>query len=110
MVNEIMTLKRQIEDKLNARFVPEHLEVINESHQHNVPEGSESHFKVIVVSDEFDGKNLVSRHRMVYESLAKELETQVHALALHTYTPADWQLARAPESPQCLGGKAGEST
>ena len=104
-----MTLKQQIEDKLAARFAPRHLEVINESGQHNVPEGSESHFKVIVVSDDFDGKNLVARHRMVYETLAGELESGLHALALHTYSPADWQGMGAPASPQCLGGKAGES-
>ena len=104
-----MTLKRQIEDKLSAQYLPEHLEVINESHQHNVPEGSESHFKVILVSKAFDGKNLVSRHRMVYQTLADELESRVHALALHTYTPADWRETAAPDSPKCLGGKAGES-
>ena len=104
-----MTLKQQIEEKLTARFAPGHLEVINESPQHNVPEGSESHFKIVLVSHAFDGKSLLSRHRMVYELLSEELKAQVHALALHTYAPADWQKSTAPASPQCLGGKVGES-
>lgn len=105
-----MTVKQQIEEKLSSRLAPAHLEVVNESHQHNVPEGSESHFKVVVVSEAFSGKTLVSRHRMVYELLSEELEDHVHALALHTYSPADWQAAVAPAaSPQCLGGKADES-
>lgn len=104
-----MTVKQQIEEKLATRFAPAHLEVINESHQHNVPAGSESHFKVVLVSDAFDGKSLVSRHRMVYELLSEELEARVHALALHTYSLADWQKSAAPASPRCLGGKANES-
>jgi BolA protein len=103
-----MTVKQQIEEKLATRFAPAHLEVVDESHQHNVPEGSESHFKVVLVSDAFDGKSLVSRHRMVYDLLAAELQSRVHALALHTYSPADWQKSMAPASPRCLGGKANE--
>lgn len=103
-----MNLKQQIEEKLAARFNPGHLEVINESNQHNVPDGSESHFKVVVVSDAFDGKSLVTQHRMVYQLLSSELEDRIHALALHTYTPAAWQQASAPASPECLGGKASE--
>ena len=104
-----MTVKHQIEEKLASRFAPAHLEVINESHQHNVPDGSESHFKVVLVSEAFDGKNLISRHRMVYELLSEELEDHVHALALHTYSPADWLESSTPASPRCLGGKANES-
>lgn len=103
-----MSVQQEIERKLSAGLRPLHLEVINESHQHNVPPGSESHFKVVLVSEAFEGKNLVSQHRMVYALLSAELKDQVHALALHTYTPAAWNAGAAPESPRCLGGKAGE--
>ena len=52
-------------------------QVINESSGHNVPKGSETHFKVVVVSDSFDGQMLIARHRMVNEILADELSGYV---------------------------------
>ena len=101
-----MSIQAGIEDKLKHYFQPSHLEVINESGNHNVPPGSESHFKVIIVSDEFEGKNLLSRHRLVNKILAEELQNKIHALALHTYTEQEWydQNEYAPQSPPCLGG------
>lgn len=104
----MMSIQQEIERKLADGLKPLHLEVVNESHQHNVPAGSESHFKVVLVSEAFEGKSLVAQHRMVYELLSAELKDRVHALALHTYTPAGWTAGGAPESPRCLGGKAGE--
>ncbi len=100
-----MTVEDDIIDKLNSALSPQHLEVINESHMHNVPPGSESHFKVIAVSDAFNGKMLVARHRLINKALAEELAGPVHALALHTMTPAEWaEKGAAPESPPCMGG------
>lgn len=51
-----MSLQALIEEKLRAELEPSHLEVINESGMHNAPAGAESHFKVIVVSDKFEGR------------------------------------------------------
>lgn len=102
-----MSIQQAIETKLAKGLKPRHLEVINESHQHNVPKGSESHFKVVLVSDAFEGQSTVAQHRMVYSLLSDELQGEVHALALHTYTPSTWNAA-SPQSPRCLGGKAGE--
>jgi len=95
-----------IEEKLANAITLSHLEVINESSNHNVPEGSESHFKVILVSDDFNEKSLLQRHRMVNETLAEELQHKIHALAIHTYTLQEWsnQNNNAPMSPPCLGG------
>jgi BolA protein len=100
-----MTMQQQILQKLRA-FDPAHLDVINESHMHSVPPGSETHFKVVLVSAQLGGKRQVARHQLVYRALAEELAGGVHALALHTYTPAEWQARAqpAPESPQCMGG------
>ena len=81
-----MTVQSDIETKLAQNINAKHLEVINESSNHNVPPGSESHFKVVLVSPDFDGKNLLARHRMVNAVLAEELQGKIHALALHTYT------------------------
>lgn len=101
-----MIVQQQIERELNTTFKPFFLDVDNESHQHSVPPNSETHFRVVLVSDVFDGKRKVARHQQVYATLASQLEGPVHALALHTYTPAEWRQRQedAPDSPQCLGG------
>ena len=83
---------------------PSHLELINESYMHSVPPGSESHFKAVIVSEDFAGLNAVKRHQAVYRALG-ELMQRIHALALHTYTAEEWQQRQqAPDSPNCLGG------
>lgn len=107
----MQSIRDTIEAKLAEELDPEHLEVINESDQHNVPPGSESHFKVVIVASAFDNKKLLDRHRQVNALLTAELDGPVHALALHTYTRADWakRFGEAPMSPPCLGGKANES-
>jgi BolA protein len=101
-----MTIQEIIEDKLADALAPLHLEVINESANHNVAPGSESHFKVVLVATEFEGQRLLARHRRVNEVLADELARSIHALALHTYTVAEWRdrFGAAPMSPQCHGG------
>ncbi len=105
-----MSVQEIIESKLTEGLAALHLEVMNESGQHNVPRGSESHFKVIVVSNDFEDKNLVAQHRLIYKLLESELRSQIHALALHTYTERDWRarMGAAPMSPPCLGGKTRE--
>ena len=105
-----MTMQARIEDKLGGALSPAHLEVINESHMHSVPPGSETHFKVLVVSPAFAGLPLVQRHRRVNEALREELRGGVHALSIRALTPEEWGAEGAPGfvSPPCLGGsKAG---
>ena len=87
-----------------ATLQPQHLEVLDESHMHS--RGLETHYKAVIVSAQFAGLNAVKRHQRVYASLG-ELMGQVHALALHTYTPEEWaQSGAAPASPTCKGGSA----
>ncbi len=97
-----MSLQAEITQRLQTAFSPEHLEVINESHMHAGPD-TESHFKVVIVSREFEGMPLIQRHRQVNRVL-EALRSQFHALALHTYTPAQWaEKGEAPASPLCQG-------
>lgn len=98
-------IAQSIEGKLGA-LAPAHLEILNESHMHSVPPNSETHFKVVVVSDSFDGQNRVARHQSVNRILADELAGPVHALSIQAFTPAEWRErgGYVPESPQCLGG------
>ncbi len=98
-----------IQDKLSKSLSPLHLLVENESRMHSVPAGSETHFKVMVVSDVFEGMLPVERHRRVYEILRDEMKSGVHALSLRALTPAQWEKEdpNAFRSPQCLGGSKG---
>jgi BolA family transcriptional regulator, general stress-responsive regulator len=104
-----MNIQQTIKSKLDA-LQPSHLEVLNESDQHNVPPNSETHFKVVIVSEQFADKRKVARHQAVYGLVSDELAGPVHALALHTYTPLEWteRNTQAPESPDCLGGSKAE--
>ena len=106
-----MIIQQQIETRLQQQFTPVFLAVDNESHQHSVPANSETHFKVVIVTAQFEGRRKVARHQQVYAALAPQLEGPVHALALQTYTPAEWEQRRgdAPPSPECLGGSKAEA-
>lgn len=100
-----MSIQELFVQKISNSFEVSHLEVINESHMHNVPKDSESHFKVVLVTDDFKGMNKVKQHQAVYKVLAEELAGGVHALALHTYSVDAWQQSQgAPDSPNCMGG------
>ena len=87
---------------------PSYITLENESRQHaGYFDGKESHFKLVIVSDEFVGKRLITRHQAVY-ALANPLLTanggSIHALAIHAYTSDEWQaLGQAPDSPKCAG-------
>ena len=107
-----MTIQQLIEAKLTAALSPTVLEVINESHMHRVEPGSESHFKVVIVSEQFAGQRLLARNENVQAwlkdevnaVLADELAGAIHALALHTYTTSEWQeKGHAPRTPSCVG-------
>lgn len=97
-------MQTAIENKLRE-LSPQFIKVINESERHNVPPGSQSHFKIILVAEKFAGQPLLARHRLVNELLAAEI-SNLHALALHTYTPDEWHSREQKDqpSPQCLGG------
>jgi len=96
-----MTKLNVIENALQA-LQPEHLQVLDESHMHS--RGQETHYKAVIVSPHFAGLNSVKRHQKAYAAMG-ELMQQIHALALHTYTPEEWQQQGvAPASPVCAGG------
>jgi stress-induced morphogen len=101
-----VTRQQTIQEKLSLALQPVHLDVENESRMHSVPAGSETHFKVVVVSDAFEGLGLVDRHRRVNAALADELKSGLHALTIRALTPAQWneQGAAGFQSPACLGG------
>jgi len=87
-------------------LMPVHLELDDESHQHS--RGLETHYRAVVVSEQFAGQRALQRHQQVYRTLGA-LMGEIHALALHTYTPEEWgRVGGAPESPRCRGGSKHE--
>lgn len=80
-----MTIQSSIETKLQQNFSPTHLEVVNESHMHSVPPNSETHFKVVIATNAFEGTRKVARHQKIYQVLTEELAGEVHALARNVY-------------------------
>ncbi|QXI39775.1 BolA family protein [Pseudomonas xantholysinigenes] len=96
-----MSMQQRIEQQL-APLGDRHLEVHNESHMHS--RGQETHYKAVLVSEQFAGLNSVKRHQKVYATMG-ELMGEIHALAIHTYTPEEWAaVGAAPASPVCAGG------
>ncbi|WP_394850622.1 BolA family transcriptional regulator [Pendulispora brunnea] len=95
----------RIREKLRDNLAPSVLDVIDESRMHSVPKDAETHFKVVIVSQAFDGLGRVERHQTVYRILKDELAQGVHALSIISKSPAEWEKeAAVPASPPCLGG------
>ena len=101
-----MNRQTTIETLLTQSLTPLHLEVLDESHMHAVPVGAQSHFRVLVVSDQFEGEGALARHRRVNGLLREEFGRGLHALALHAWTPPEWfeRGGAVPQSPLCQGG------
>jgi BolA family transcriptional regulator, general stress-responsive regulator len=89
----IMSTRDAIINKLREAFLPESLDVTDESHLHEGHAGhrpgGETHFRVYIVSPAFEGKSRIERHRMVNATLAAELEGSVHALAIKAQAPGE---------------------
>ncbi len=88
-----MRVRDIIEARLRAALAPAALEIIDESHRHAGhagarPEG-ETHFRVRVVSEKFEGLSRVERQRLIYDALREEMDNPIHALAVTTLTPAE---------------------
>lgn len=88
-----MSRAERIKAALEERFHPQHLEVVDQSHEHagHVGAGAEgeTHFFVRVVSEAFEGQSPVVRQRAIYSILGEEMKTGLHALELRTLTPAE---------------------
>lgn len=101
-------MSARIEGKLQS-LAPLHMVLLNESHQHSGP-GAETHWNLVIVSQDFVGKRLLQRHRTVYGVLGDELRGGIHALTMKTLTPTEFA-AQGGEvdnvSPPCGGGSKG---
>ncbi|MDX2320582.1 MAG: BolA family protein [Moritella sp.] len=85
-----MSLGNDIKQQLLTSFDIQYLDVVCDSHKHNVPPGTEIHFSVVIVAAEFDNKMLIARHRMVNTALEAQFAAGIHALSIHAYTSDQW--------------------
>ncbi|WP_298628009.1 BolA family transcriptional regulator [uncultured Legionella sp.] len=101
-----MSRKTDIEQQLTEELSPVFLNVENESGNHHVPEGSETHFKVTAVALCFNGLTRIARHRMINQLLKNEFDTGLHALSMHLYTEEEWERNNGSvlKSPACKDG------
>ncbi|WP_454783978.1 BolA family protein [Legionella sp. WA2024007413] len=101
-----MSRKNRIVELVNQEFVPVYLDVEDESANHHVPEGAQTHFKLTVVSSRFINLSRVARHRMLNQLLKEEFDHGLHALSMHLFTPDEWERRGniVLISPVCKGG------
>jgi BolA protein len=102
-----MSIREQIQQQLQPLLhtsvsAAVELVVEDESFRHG---RTDSHFKVVAVSDIFASMSRLERHRWLYQQLDPWLKAGVHALALHLYTPAEWSKVTGTDSPLCRGGE-----
>ncbi|KAI6208954.1 hypothetical protein M3Y96_00169500 [Aphelenchoides besseyi] len=97
-------LTRVIRQKLTDFFQPVHLEVECESRLHNVPSGTEAHFRVQIVSDKFDGLKHLDRQRMVNKVLETEMQNGIHAIRIDAKKPGEYHGQSQVKPPACGGG------
>jgi len=104
-----MDRQKKIQSMVSAEINVAYLDLINESHKHSVPENSETHFKLTLVSSDFENMSKVARHQKVYGAVSALMQEGLHALAIHTFTPDEWELSKqqSPQSPDCMGGSKG---
>ena len=96
-----MSKQQELLERIQVEFQPHFVTVENESHMHSSGRGADSHFKLVIVSDAFEGMRKVQRHQKLYQLFADDLKNGIHALALHLYTKSEWEsLGEAfPKSP-----------
>ena len=101
-----MKIENAIREKIILELLPIELQIENESDLNSGPKGRETHFKVLIVSEKFQGLSRVERQQLVFKILAMELNSGVHALSQRTYSPLEWEKVKKDlqfNSPECLG-------
>ena len=95
------TIQSEIVNTLNDAMDISSLKIINESHMHNVPKESETHFKAVIVSNDFNDLSKLKRHKLVYKTL-DSIMNKIHALSIHTFNEDEFkQNPLILDSPEC---------
>ena len=82
-----------------------HHQLVNDSHKHS-GSATDSHYNLVLVSDDFTGIGAVKRHQQVFALVGELMKNPIHALALHCYTAQQWQTKqeKIPATAPCMGG------
>ncbi len=94
---------KMVEQRVRAAIDPVHLQILDESHRHRGHEGARSggsHYRLTVVSERFVGRSRLARHRMLYDAVGDAMNREIHAFALRTYTPEEWEARRREEAEE----------
>lgn len=94
-------------ERIQAALAPAYLELEDESYKHSIGADAGTHWRCVVVSDAFEGKRLVQRHRLVYGSLGDAMNDFVHAFSPRTLTVAEYEAQGGVvvhQTPACHGG------
>tara|TARA_B100000035_G_scaffold281015_1_gene261645 strand:- start:54 stop:365 length:312 start_codon:yes stop_codon:yes gene_type:complete len=98
-------IEENIINTLNKNMSVSSLKIMNESFMHNVPINSETHFKIVIVSDDFNNLSLIDRHKLVYKNLGT-LINKVHAISIHSFNINEFELnPMILDSPECAHKK-----
>ena len=83
-----MNTSEKIQEILRRELRATRVEVTDQSDLHagHQQASGGGHYNITVVSPLFEGKKMIERHRMIYQSLAKELQREIHALAIRAYS------------------------
>jgi BolA protein len=94
-----MDRRARIEARLREGLAADHVTLVDESHLHAGHAGAREgggHFRAVIVARCFEGKNPVERQRLVYEALAEQMGSEIHALSMRTLTPEQWREVSTP--------------
>lgn len=98
--NKTESRSRRWERLFHSHWKVEHLEMENQSAQHagHYSGDGDSHWRVLLVAQEFQGLNRVQRHQRVYALLQEDFNSGLHALSLELLSPEEWQKKSALEA------------
>jgi BolA protein len=94
VIEKMASRREQIYTTLKEKFAIRYLDVIDESHKHkghvSAPKEGQSHFQVLIISEDFKEKSRIDRHKAVYDALGNAFEEGIHALSIRAFTPLEW--------------------
>jgi len=99
------SIENKIINTLNESLNISSLKILNESYMHNVPEDAESHFKIVIVSNDFSNLSQIQRHKLVYKHLGNIMD-DIHALSIQSFNEVEFKLNPIIlDSPECAHKK-----
>ena len=94
-------IEQEIYQIIKTKIDSSHIEILNESHMHS-GNRTDTHFKLVVVSEKFKDISLVKRHQLIYKEVADLFNQGLKALALHCYTAEEYDKSKVIASPNCV--------